>query len=559
MSTNPSEGGFIGSERRDAGAARGRNRGPGYPERTVAIIVFFGLALTVLASWSAARFDENTEERLLQTQTRQAAAVLSTASLVIQQPLEAALDVQAFAGQGSASVFERGMGANVGTADDQFVSASLWHRDGERIRSVASEGSSQGIDGSSTEGQAFLNRALKSPTSVVERVVVGEQIRLAFALADPDSGFVVMAERAVPADRRSRVDRDSAFADLNYAIYLGDRTDMADLSTTNVDPADLPLKGLTHRTEVPFADTKLTLVMSPRRHLGSTLSQRLPGILSVGGLLLTIISALIARQLVRARSEAEYNTATITDLFQRVDFLYEEQRELFVRLQRALLPQVIPDIPQLEIASRYVAGAQGVDIGGDWYSVIGVDDDRFAFVVGDVSGHGVDAVAVMAHARFTLRAYLVDGNSPQQALEKCSRQFDIAIDDHMITAIAGIGNWRTGEIVLANAGHPPPLLVTDGDTDYVSLPVGRPLGVGPSSYETATFTMPAGSAMILYTDGLIERRTEDIDAGMRRLVDVVGPIAQDPLEELVDQVLTSLRDEDAVDDIAVLALRRLSS
>ena len=559
MTSAPSEDGFIGSESRDDGAARARNRGPTHPTKAVAIIGVFGIALTVLASWSSARFDENTEERLLQVQTRQAAAVLSTASLVIQQPMKAALDVQAFAGRGSESVFERGMGANVGTEDDQFVSASLWHRDQGRIRSVASEGVRQGIDGNSTEGQAFLNRALKSPTSVVELVVVGEQIRLAFALADPESGFVVLAERAVPANRRSRVDQDSAFADLNYAIYLGDGTDMADLSTTDVDPADLPLKGVTHRTEVPFADTKLTLVMSPKRHLGSTLSQRLPVFLGIGGLLLTIIAALVARQLVRARSEAENNTATITDLFQRVDLLYEEQRDLFVRLQRALLPQVIPDVPQIEIASRYVAGAQGVDIGGDWYSVIGVDDDRFAFVVGDVSGHGVDAVAVMAHARFTLRAYLVDGNTPQLALEKCSRQFDIAIDDHMITTIAGIGNWRTGEIVLANAGHPPPLLVTDGNVDYVSLPVGRPLGVGPSSYEPATFTMPGNSTMILYTDGLIERRTEDIDDGMRRLVDVVAPIAQDPLEDLVDQVLTSLRDDDAVDDIAVLALRRLSS
>ena len=559
MSSAPSEDGFIGPGSRDAAAARAGNRGPKYPVRAIALIGTFGIALTVLSTWGAARFDHNTEERLLQVQTRQAAAVLSTASLVIQQPMKAALDVQAFAGRGSASVFERGMGAVVGTGDDQFVSASLWHRDQGRIRSVATEGARQGIDGNSPEGQAFLGRALKSPTSVVERVVVGEQIRLAFALANLETGHVVYAERAVPANRRSRVDQDAAFADLHYAIYLGEGTDMADLSTTDVDPADLPLKGLTYRTEVPFADTKLTVVMSPRRHLGSALSQRLPVILGIGGLLLTIIAALIARQLVRARSEAENNTETITDLFQRVDLLYEEQRDLFVRLQRALLPQVIPAIPQIEIASRYVAGAQGVDIGGDWYSVIGVDEDRFAFVVGDVSGHGVDAVAVMAHARFTLRAYLVDGNSPQQALEKCSRQFDISIDDHMITAIAGIGNWRTGEIVMTNAGHPPPLVVTADQVDYFPLPVGRPLGVGPSSYEPATFTLDGGSTVILYTDGLIERRTEDIDIGMRRLVDVVAPIAQDPLEALVDQVLTSLRDENAADDIAVLALRRLSS
>jgi len=526
----------------------------------VAVIVAIGIALTVLFSWSAARVDENTEERLLQGQSRQAAAVLSTAALVIQQPMKSALDVQAFTEpDNSASVFERGMGMNVGGDEAEFVTASLWHQEEGTFSSVASVGPSPGIDGSSPEGQAFLERALKGPTSVVERVVVGEQHRFAFALADSATGYVVYAERSIPANRRSRVDRDSAFADLNYAIYLGKGTELDDLSTTDVEPADLPLKGITNKTEVPFSDTVLTLVTSPRQHLGSSLSQNLPVILGIGGLLLTVISALVARQLVRARSEAEYVTETITALYQRDDIMYEQQRALFVRLQRALLPQVNPDIPQLEIASEYVAGAQGVDIGGDWYSVIGVDDDRFAFVVGDVSGHGVDAVAVMAHARFTLRAYLVDGDSPQRALEKCSRQFDIAVDDHMITAVAGIGNWRTGEIVLANAGHPPPLLVTADQADYVTIPVGPPLGVGPSSYEPLTFTLPEGATLIAYTDGLIERRTEDIDTGMRRLIDVVTPIAQDPLEDLMTQVLTSLRDDDAADDIAVLALRRVSS
>ena len=275
--------------------------------------------------------------------------------------------------------------------------------------------------------------------------------------------------------------------------------------------------------------------------------------------MLTFVASLVARQLVRSRSEAENNTETITALYERVDVLYEQQRDLFVRLQRALLPHVNPNIPQVEIASRYVAGAQGVDIGGDWYSVIDVDKDQYAFVVGDVSGHGVDAVAVMAHARFTLRAYLVDGNSPQKALEKCSRQFDISVDDHMITATVGIGNWGTGEIAVASAGHLPPLLISSDQVEYLPIPVGPPLGIGPSLYEHATFTMPVGSTLILYTDGLIERRTEDIDTGMRRLADVVTPISDEPLEALVSQVVTSLRDEQAADDIALLALRRMSS
>jgi serine phosphatase RsbU (regulator of sigma subunit) len=89
--------------------------------------------------------------------------------------------------------------------------------------------------------------------------------------------------------------------------------------------------------------------------------------------------------------------------------------------------------------------------------------------------------------------------------------------------------------------------------------VGLPLGVGPSLYEQATFAMPAGATLIAYTDGLIERRTEDIDTGLHRLVDVVTPIAHDQLEDLVDQALLSLRDDAAADDIAVLALRRMSS
>ena len=522
-----------------------RARGPRHPVRAVAAIVTVGIVLTVVSTWGAARVDENTEKRLLQVQTLQAAAVLSSAAMVVQQPMQAALDVQKFADRGDrASVFERGMGANVGSGDGQFVSAALWQRDRDRLRNLATIGR-PGLDGGGSEGRDFLARALDSPTSVVRSVVVEEQFRIAWALADPATGYVVYAERAVPADRRSRVDQNAAFADLNYAIYLGKSTDVADLSTTNVDPADLPLKDPSYRTEVPFGDTVLTVVMSPKRHLGSSVSQRLPVILGVGGVLLTAIAALVVSRLVRARRDAETST--------------EQQRALFVRLQRALLPQVIPDIPQIEIASEYVAGAQGIDIGGDWYSVIGVDDDRFAFVVGDVSGHGVDAVAVMAHARFTLRAYLVDGDTPQRALEKCSRQFDIAVDEHMVTAVVGIGNWRTGEFVISTAGHPPPLLITGDRVEYLETPVGPPLGIGRSSYKSATFTLPEESTLILYTDGLIERRTENIDAGMQRLTDVVAPIAADPLDSLLDQVLASLRDEDAADDIAVLALRRVSS
>ena len=549
-------------EDRDAATPVSRRPGSIRPGRLVAGICLLGLLLTGLATWAAARADKMTEQRLLQTQTRQAAEVLSTAILTIQQPMAAALDAQKVVGPArSATAFTRVFSPSVG-ARAPFVSASLWRRRGATFTRVAALGPAPALDPRGSEIQGFLRHASSTTRStfVVRRLVIGDRSWIAYASADRGTGFVVYAERAIPADRRASVDRNSAFADLSYAIYLGPTIDNAAMTTTDVDPATLPLTGVTAQTSVSFGDTVLTLVTTPRHHLGSTLSQRLPWILLLGGLLLTLVLALVARQLARSRQQAENDTKTITTLYQRVDSLYGDQRELSVRLQRALLPQANPSIPGMEIASEYVAGATGVDIGGDWYSAIAVGDESFAFVVGDVSGNGVDAVAEMARARFTLRAYLLDGDGPETALDKCSRQFDVSTDGHIITALVGVGNRRSGEVVIANAGHPLPLLVSDtGEASCVPMPVGMPLGAGPCAYATSRFTIPLKATLLAFTDGLIERRTENLDAGMRRLVAAVQPLAARPLPTLVSGVLTSLRHDDTVDDIAVLALRRVSA
>lgn len=536
----------------DAGSRGGLSR----PARAVVITCLIGLVLTAVSSWAAYRADKATEERLLETQSRQAAAVLSTAIFIIQQPLTTALQVQAAAGaDGDPSVFRRTFAVNVGKEGD-FVTASLWQRDGRGFDRLAAVGAAPGIDPRGQEMRDFLRRAVDSKTSVVERVVVGKRSRIAYALADMSTGFIVYVERPIPADRRATVDDDSAFSQIHYAIYLGERTRLEDMTTTDMDPADLPLGDPSHEEEVPFGDTVLTLVTQPTEHLGSSLSQRLPVILLLGGLVLTIATALVMRQRVGARIRVESDAATINDLYQRINGLYEEQREVFVRLQRALLPHATPEIPQLEIASRYVAGAEGVEIGGDWYSIVDIGEDQFGFVVGDVSGKGVDAVAEMARARFTLRAYLVDGSTPAEALEKCSRQFDVTRDGHIITAVVGLGTWRTGEVVVANAGHPLPLLVSDDGVAHVRMPVGPPLGVGPSSYETETFTMPPGSTLLAYTDGLVERRGEDIDTGLDRLAEAAQLHADASASDLLTSLLDALRGEGAADDIALLALRR---
>lgn len=525
------------------------------PTRLAVVIGIVGLLLTGLSSWASARVDSSTEQRLLEVQTKQVGAVLGTTIQLIQGPLTLGLTVQPDRGPADATAFRRALAGAVGP-DKVFASAALWQRRDGRLVRVARVGATPLMPPRSPATQAWLRSSFDARAFTVDQVSAGAQRRVSYALGDRASGFVVYAERALPASRRSPVDSDSAFTDLHYAIYIGPRTDLASLSTTDTDPRDLPLRGTTATTVVPFGDTVLTVVTAPRHHLGASLSKRLPVILLLGGTALTLVAAAAGQQLARRRQRAEENAVVVQALYDQVEELYGQERVLSERLQRALLPPFLPDIPRLEVAVEYVAGAHGVDIGGDWYSIVALDDDRFAFVVGDVSGHGIDAVAVMARARFTLRAYLLRGDDPATALEMCSHQFDITTDGHIATTVVGVGSWRTGEITVANAGHPPPLLLDDGGAEFLQVSTGPPLGTGPTTYRSTTFTVAPGATLFCFTDGLVERRGEDIDTGMQRLARTVEQAAVSSTAHLVAHTVRTLRCDDADDDIAVLALRR---
>jgi serine phosphatase RsbU (regulator of sigma subunit) len=548
---------YSGRESEDAAVALDRGSPDPRTNRLVAVICLVGLLVTGVSVWGAVRTDRNFEQRLLQTQSRQAATVLAAAVGDIQQPLMAALEMEAgVLVDRRREVFRSRFARNVGPGR-QFVSASLWHVDARGAKRLATLGAAPVLppDGAAA---SFVRRATKSSTSIVQRVDAGRRLRIAYALGDRKTGVVIYAERAIPANRRAPVDRNSAFAGLDYAIYFGPHADPASLTTTDVPPRSLPLRGTTYTSSVPFGDTVLTLVTRPRHHLGSDLNRRMPWYVLIAGLLLTATTATVARRAVEARKRAESDTRTIRTLYEKVDTLFGEQRDLSIRLQRALLPRYIPNIPGLEVAAEYIAGASGIDIGGDWYSVIATGDETFAFVVGDVSGHGIDAVAEMARARFTVRAYLLDGNPPHVALQKCSGQFDVATDEHLVTVIAGIGNVRTGEVTVANAGHPRPLQIhEDGSTEFVETALGPPLGVGATHYEPTSFTLVPKSTLLCYTDGLMERRGEDISVGLKRLARTAsGSKRRENLAEFLADLLDGMRDDNAADDIALLAFRR---
>jgi len=536
-----------------AGLSRSTSGRPLTPLAVLLVVAVVGGLITVAVSWTAWTLNRRNERSLLMVQTRQAAAVLTASVLTISDPLAATLQIEE-ATNGDVEAFGRSMGPLVG-AGRLFVSASLYRVSGSSTAVVTSLGAAPLLTPESPSGGLLLRRALTSPAFVVAGAGVDRIERVGYAIADPAAPrFVVHAERAIPANRLVPALSNPAFANLDFATYLGPTTSLATLATTDVPLSRLPLDGDTVTESIPFGDTTLTLVAAAHGHLGGPLGWQLPWILLAGGLALTAASATVAVRSTRRRGEAERDAVTITGLYATLDGLYAEQRGIAETLQRALLPRTNPEIPGLDIASRYVSGVQGVDIGGDWYSVIAVDDTHVGFVVGDVSGRGVSAATVMARLRFTMRAYLLEGHPPDAVLAMCSRQLDLAEDGHFATVLIGLADLVTREVVLANAGHLEPLVVRGGVTEYVATKVGLPLGVDPGAYLTTGVVMERGSVLLAFTDGLVERRGESLDDGLDRLAQA----AADPpasLDDFIGGLVRELTGNASEDDVAVLALR----
>jgi serine phosphatase RsbU (regulator of sigma subunit) len=234
---------------------------------------------------------------------------------------------------------------------------------------------------------------------------------------------------------------------------------------------------------------------------------------------------------------------------------YAFERDLAGALQRSLLPRSTPTSALLTTASRYLAGARGTQVGGDWYDVIEVDDDKLVLVVGDVMGRGVRAAAVMGQLRATVRAYAVEGHGPAELLQRLDRVVQSLGEVNFTTCVVGLLDPRTREMCVAVAGHLPPLIIgPDGGAHYVEVDPGLPLGVGDAAYVEQALQLEPGSTVLLYTDGLVEGRGVPVEEGMQLLLDAVREPVRSA-EELCDRVLHALgRDGDHDDDTALLAL-----
>jgi serine phosphatase RsbU (regulator of sigma subunit)/integral membrane sensor domain MASE1/anti-sigma regulatory factor (Ser/Thr protein kinase) len=227
-------------------------------------------------------------------------------------------------------------------------------------------------------------------------------------------------------------------------------------------------------------------------------------------------------------------------------------------LQRSFLPEHLPDLDGVSLAARYVSGSQDVEVGGDWYDAVALDR-RLAVVVGDVEGRGVQAAAAMGQLRNALRTFAFEGLGPGDALNRLNRLVDDIGECEFATVVFAELWLETGELRLANAGHPPPLLaLPDGTTRYVEAGLAVPIAAsGAAPFPEASLVLEPGSTLLLYTDGLIERRDASLDQGLARLATEVaqGPAELDPL---LDRLLDRLGGDDRPDDIAMLGLRLLT-
>jgi PAS domain S-box-containing protein len=238
--------------------------------------------------------------------------------------------------------------------------------------------------------------------------------------------------------------------------------------------------------------------------------------------------------------------------------VYRREHRIAETLQRSLLPERLPQIDGVELAARYLPGARGAAIGGDWYDVLERPDGRVALVVGDVVGHGLRAAATMGQLRNAFRAYGLVESSPAEVVARINRLVMSGVEDAMATVVYVVLDRETGELSFSAAGHPPPLVLTPDGPHFLEGGRSVPIGASdPAVFREATAVLPPGSSLLLYTDGLVERRDVGLEERLEQLAQVAGAGGED-LDALCDRVLHAvLGDGEPSDDVALLAVRPL--
>jgi PAS domain-containing protein len=240
--------------------------------------------------------------------------------------------------------------------------------------------------------------------------------------------------------------------------------------------------------------------------------------------------------------------------------LYERERDAVVLLQRSLLPALVPPTPGLDVACRYLPGRAEAAVGGDWYDVFGLPDGRFALVVGDVMGNGLEAASCMGRARGALRAFALGDPDPAAVFTGLDRLFQASEEPEMLTTcVYGVLDARDGTIATGNAGHLPFVVArADGTVEMIITdPAGTPLGWAEPRRGGPLVRLAEGDVLAAFTDGLVETRTRSLDVGLATVAEALAAARGGTALQVCEHLQSALLDGGPRDDDVTLLVARL--
>lgn len=235
-----------------------------------------------------------------------------------------------------------------------------------------------------------------------------------------------------------------------------------------------------------------------------------------------------------------------------------EERGVMLALREAILPEPVGclELPQARVAVRYVPAEKTANLGGDWFEAAELPDGRVLLSIGDVSGHGLPAIALMAQLRHALIGLAMTGQPADRLLSWLNGLVMHRLDETTATSLVGHFDPATRVFTWGQAGHLAPILVRDGLVKQLGAPDGVLLGAtGDEPYELARVELREGDLLLLFTDGLVERRTRDIDEGLRLVMSAAGELPGYDLEAGLDRLLASIGGPNPEDDACLLAVR----
>ena len=374
----------------------------------------------------------------------------------------------------------------------------------------------------------------------------GKSRSVGFALAAP-GGLVVYRQAVIGPVHPPSQAQSAPFSELRVVVYGSPRPDPNEVLVATTK--SLPLHGTVKYVPLMAGATKWLTGVNAVHPLIGTLAAAAPWVVLGVGLAVSVLVFFLLEGMAYRR-----------DLAMRA---LENEHRFAEALQRRLLPEV-PVLVELDVASSYVPGSDNQRVGGDWFDVFNLEDGRTAVVIGDVMGHDEEAAAAMAQLRSAVRAYAAEGGDPSWVVGRLARLVDLFDIAGIVTMIYGVLDPAAPDgsrtFCWANAGHLPPLLRSpDGRTvelsDGNSPLLGAPF-VGPRPM--AQQRLEAGSALLLYTDGLVESLGENLASSIGRLVGVVERTDGSSSAELCQAVLREQVSGALRDDVALVVVRTLS-